>query len=184
MINMRRCTRFTPTTSGDDTICYLRTFHFTPAQLINVLEVMFLEGIGTSSMAYVLYEKMLHLRAVTAPDGVVIRYSGVSGSVSAWTRHKQDLLKAAVTPHHAPLLTVLSITRRSYPRIIHRAVIDEFLDATVRGKFSAQRQQVVDLREQSMIALFGPRTMLNTAKGGLKTSFLSHQQDLDLTACL
>jgi hypothetical protein len=57
--------------------------------------------------------------------------------------------------------------------VIAAAEIDELPDATVFGKFAqAAQQHVVDLREQALIAPIGPSTLLNTAKGGLRTKFV------------
>ncbi|KAJ9607557.1 hypothetical protein H2200_007635 [Cladophialophora chaetospira] len=67
-------------------------------------------------------------------------------------------------------------TEELFPDVIDKVTVLEFTDAAIEGNLKNQ----IDLREPAMIALFGPRNLLNTAKSGKKTEFIPHPDDLTI----
>ncbi|KAI1608132.1 hypothetical protein EDD36DRAFT_500098 [Exophiala viscosa] len=158
------------------TIFYVRTFAFTLDEFLEVLQAMFEEGFGAQDTPYVFWELIQDLDPEDKNDGelvVFVRYCGTSGHSSAWGRHVDDLRSKYVTFR----TTFLKLCKRLHPHVIEAAEVDELPDATIFGKLHTSQQHLVDLREQALIALFGPSALLNTAKGGMNTRFIAHEAD-------
>ena len=62
--------------------------------LRKLLEAMSSEGVGTVTTSGSLYKIIRHKNDYDAPDGIFIRYTGVTVTLSAWKKHDQDLWEA------------------------------------------------------------------------------------------
>jgi len=58
--------------------------------------------------------------------------------------------------------------------------VDELPDAAMVCSFHHSQQRIVDLREQALIALIGPSTLINTAKGELASWEISSRMPATL----
>ncbi|KAK5414407.1 hypothetical protein LTR06_004220 [Exophiala xenobiotica] len=177
MINMVPSRTWEPPKEGT-IIFYIRTYAFTLDEFLEVIQVMFDEGFGAQDTPYVLWELIRDLDPEDTCDSeqvIFIRYCGTTSFYSAWGRHIVDLKVKYATFKS----TFFEVCQRLHPEIIEAVEVDELPDAAVIGSLHSQ-QQTVDLREQALIALLGPSTLLNTAKGGFSTKFVP--QEVETTA--
>ncbi|KIV87790.1 hypothetical protein PV11_03312 [Exophiala sideris] len=158
-----------------EVLFYMRTFAFTLEELTELIQAMFEEGFGSHDTPYVLWELIQDLDPVAdAGSTIFVRYCGTTTEGSAWDRHEHDLRNSYTTMKSI----FFKICQRLFPHIMAAVELHEFPDATLlTGGLDSHKQHIVDIREQAMIALLGPSTLLNTAKGGLHTQFVAHEED-------
>ncbi|KAK4941893.1 hypothetical protein LTR10_018223 [Elasticomyces elasticus] len=176
MFKMHRSTGRTEAEPGE-TLFYVRTFAFTLEEFTDLIQAMFEEGFGSHNAPYQLLELLQGLDPVTdAGTTIYIRYCGTTTQGSAWERHDRDLRN--INQRDTSMRSIFFyFCQRMFPDVMEAVELDEFPDATLYGELDSYRQHTVDTREQAMIALFGPTTLLNTAKGGLNARFIAHETE-------
>ncbi|KAK5198636.1 hypothetical protein LTR92_001107 [Exophiala xenobiotica] len=167
----------TSTTDGKPTpgtnMFYMRTLSFTPDEFLDVIQIMLDDG--------TIYDTVFRWENAVAealeengPDTpFYLRYLGITGNKSPWKRHRDDLSRQG--DDQGLLGRVLQITLAKYPEIIDAALIQYFPEATVvfPDKLPQKaKQDILNLREQTLIALFGHDWLLNTQRGGRGHQFV------------
>lgn len=174
MINMRRVTRDSTKHPTGSTIFYVRTFAFTVIQFVDVLQEVFSQSSGLGEQASRLYQAIENLNPVNdALSTIYIRYCGMTTQPSAWIRHVHDLS----TGDKCFKTDFLQTCQRLYPEIITAAEVHEFNDGMIHIPLEKARQRIADVREQAIIALFGPESLLNILPGGFGVRFIENEQD-------
>ena len=150
-------------------------------EMVDILQAMFDEGMGIYSKAHMLWEVLQECDIeMDADANVFVRYCGTSRQRSAYGRHAHDLVSP--TPDIKSLF--MRVCHDLYPEVVEAAQIDELPDGEVEFQLMHSQDWVRDLREQSMIALFGQETLLNTARGGVGRQAAHHQLDNDQFSAL
>ncbi|KAK5455113.1 hypothetical protein LTS15_005833 [Exophiala xenobiotica] len=148
-----------------ETIFYMRTWAFTLEEFTDLIQAMFEDGFGSHDAPYEFLELIQDLDPVVdAGTTIYLRYFGTT-TMGVWERHERDL---RTRNQNDSLRSIFfNFCERMFPHVMEAVELDEFPDATLYGELDSHRQHTVDIREQAMIALFGPTTLLNVAKGGL-----------------
>ena len=113
---------------------------------------------GTQTKGYMLFEETAHLKD---GDKVYVKYCGTSSTYSGHKRHEQDLY----TPRQTFVSMFLQKALELYPEVVDSCEVYEFVEAEI--VVPAKSDEIADVREQSLIALFGLPTLLNTSYGGI-----------------
>jgi hypothetical protein len=158
-----------------ETVFYMRTWAFTLEEFTDLIQAMFEEGFGSHDAPYELLELIQDVDPVVdAGTNIYLRYLGTT-TMGVWERHERDL---RTRNQNDSLRSVFfNFCERMFPHVMEAVQLDEFPDATLCGELDAHRQHTVDIREQAMIALFGPTTLLNVAKGGLNAKFVAQASE-------
>lgn len=109
----------------------------------------------------------------SAPDSlkIYIRYIGQTGR-TAWRRYKEDLDPSLTSGLNR---TFIQTCQNHFPQILAEAQIHEFHTATIDFELKTSQRRVADTREQALIAVFGPQTLLNSSVGGFD-AVIEHDQ--------
>lgn len=99
-------------------------------------------------------------------ETVYIRYAGQTTEGTAWRRHYGDMHTKGA--HF--IINFLRATNTTCPDVINQIQIHEFTDATIYD-MPQFHPDLVDKREQALIALFDQDLLLNTQKGGKSLTF-------------
>jgi hypothetical protein len=171
MMNMRASTNRSAPAPPGHTVFYLRSFAFTRAQFLDVLQDAYEGNFGAGSYADRLCSAISDL---DAPDQapLFLRYIGKTTQGTAWVRHVHDLNHAFSSTQ-----VILQACQRLYPEIMTAAEVYEFPDAELTFVLQDHHQRIADVREQALIALFGRETLLNTQVGGSQATFSLQKAD-------
>jgi hypothetical protein len=151
---------------------YIRSYTFTPDEFLYVLSMLVDESCDMNDKMYLWLE--MAQQANQANTGNVtwtIRYCGRTEG-SPYKRHIIDMKRAATKPTW--FSKFLDVTQTELPHIIQDVEIDIVSRATATAALS---DELVDLREKVLIALFGVG-VVNMQLGGLNVILPRNQDDV------
>lgn len=158
----------------DVTVFYCRTFTFTVNEFLDLVQMLLDEhqdSIPTQLYEWDHYASILN---VGADDDVPIhiRYIGQT-TRTAWSRYKADLLLHVQGLHRS----FIEICQNEFPEVLASAEVEEFDRGSIEMLLRCSKQRLANVREQALIALFGPSTLLNSSIGGFGAAFEFNEID-------
>lgn len=175
MFSMTPSTRESRRTPGDYRVFYCRTFTFTLHEFSDLIQLL-LEAFGNHIPDQVLAWEALMAVLDTQTDNnvhIYVRYIGTTNG-TAWDRFISDLTSGSIQGLHR---IFYEICLNEFPDVLANAEIEEFDRATIEMVLRCARQRLANDREQSLIALFGRSTLLNTAVGGFAAEMVFDEAD-------
>lgn len=158
MFKLRKCTMQSKQNwQVGHVIFYIRSFSFEVQQLNAVIDHLQSNGVLLGKAERWREE----LKDLSPTTSIFLRYCGCTAS-SAWQRHHEDMFTSR---RNSDFLHILHTTKLLYPEIIDEINIYEFVTGTIPISLPGVNE-VRDLREQALIALFGLDTLMNTQSGG------------------
>lgn len=165
MFSMTLSTADSRRSADDARIFYCRTFTFTLHEFLDLVQLLleaFDGHIPEQLYAWEALTSAINL-AIDTDTLIYIRYIGTTNG-TAWNRYVNDLTSGSVQGLHR---IFYEICQAEFPDVLANAEIEEFDRASIEMILRCARQRLANTREQGLIALFGPSTLLNTAAGGL-----------------
>lgn len=174
ILNLRRSTSLSGVMPLGHTVFYIRCYAFQRQQFLTLVNSTYAFGhdISLDSNAYRIYQAVAGLdENHEAP--VLLRYAGMTTGGSGWKRH-EDHLEGSKS---ALVSILVQKCKEIYPEIIEAAEVYELPDAELTFPLDTYRQRIADVREQALIALLGPGSLLNSDSGGHAAPYTVHPQD-------
>lgn len=151
---------------GVETLFYIRTFAYKVHELADILHELLDQGMELDILFI-----WLELIDGQAPDATVfVRYCGATSGFTTWQRHQGDLRGRS----RGFMFRFFQATRSFCPEVIEAAEVHALTDANI--DFEAD-QEWIDLREQSIIALFSIDYLLNVQAGGHRRQYEPDAED-------
>jgi hypothetical protein len=156
----------------DTTTFYIRSFQMTAHDFGEILRKMMTNGYHMNEKMFI-WQEMIHKIGDDA-DNVVwtLRYGGKTVG-SPLSRHVEDL-RTARQRAHTWFSHFLKIVQEDFPYIIDDVVVEEVVKATVTR---VKSPEILDLREQALIALLGVGSLNMQAGGSDVVSWITQEDE-------
>ncbi|USW55082.1 hypothetical protein Slin15195_G084010 [Septoria linicola] len=179
LLHMKTSDANSPPHTPCSTVYYVRSLPITVRVLLQVIQVLQERNYKFDELDH--WQRMVsHITGLDVT--VYLRYIGMSSKVSPWQRHATDLVQRTNEVYgifmqilaEIDTMAVTACSVYSFPSAATKAL------RAPDGSLLPVDTSMIDIKESSLIALFGKPTLLNRQPGGYHTSYEPEDKDLVL----